>query len=187
MLFARAVIVLYLCMNLLGAPNYVTCDEPDLVVEPTETDFKRASRDSVKVDVNVSPALSENEMYRDILHLTKDNFTEIVLTSKDPWVIIFHDGNFYKTWKTMAASLRGIIWIGLVHQEEKEILKTLVSRTFMFSDSAAVSMQGPGSALEVAGPNYMHACGPPLYYLVYCIYLKTLFYTWIFFYICVQQ
>ena len=125
MLHVRAVNVLFLILVEIFILHTINCELS--IIEPTDQDYQQASRDPITVDVNVSPALSENEMYRDILHLTVKNFTEIVLNSKDPWVVIFHDGSFYKTWKTMASSMRGVLWFGLVNKKEAGILKTLVS------------------------------------------------------------
>ena len=113
-----------------GSLRHVSCESVNPhfdIKEPTQEDFDRASKDPVNIDLDVSPALTENEQYRDILHFTSSNFTDIVLKSKDPWILIFHDGSILKTWKTMSATLRGVMWFGLVHQkEEPKILKLLV-------------------------------------------------------------
>ena len=141
MLSPTAVIALSMILNLFISQNFVICEE---IIEPTDREFAEASRDPVKVQVNVSPALSENEMYRDILHLTNANFTDLVLKSKDPWVVIFHDGSFFRTWKSMAASMRGIMWFGLVSKNETEILKTLVSATCIIGYGAYRISLHPG-------------------------------------------
>lgn len=124
-----AVIIRNVIFLILIVANYGKVCYGQPIYEPTERDIERASRDPVNVDINLTPALTENEMYRDLVHLTSENFTDLVLKAKDPWVIIFHDGNFYKTWKTMAALMRGIIWMGLVNKEEKSILNICVSVT----------------------------------------------------------
>ena len=80
-----------------------------------------------QTDDKTTPALTKNEMYRDLIHLTNDNFTEIVLKAKDPWIVVFHDGNIFKPWKAMAANVRGIIWMGLVHTDDIKVLDNLVS------------------------------------------------------------
>lgn len=58
--------------------------------------------------------LSPNEKYLDIFPLTIDNFTENVMRNQDPWVVIFHEGSIPRAWKTMAVSLRGSAWFGMV-------------------------------------------------------------------------
>lgn len=58
--------------------------------------------------------LAPNEKYLDIFPLTIDNFTENVMKQQDPWVIIFHQGSIPRAWKTMAVSLRGSAWFGMV-------------------------------------------------------------------------
>ena len=74
-----------------------------------------------------TPVLKPEEMYRDMFPLTRENFTEKVLRSKDPWIVIFHDGNMERAWKTMATHLRGLCWIGMVDvREEAKFLAELV-------------------------------------------------------------
>ena len=74
-----------------------------------------------------TPVLKPEEMYRDMFPLTRKNFTEKVLRSKDPWIVIFHDGNMERAWKTMATHLRGLCWIGMVDvREEAKFLAELV-------------------------------------------------------------
>ncbi|VDH91806.1 Hypothetical predicted protein [Mytilus galloprovincialis] len=69
--------------------------------------------------------LPPSEKFLDIFPLTTDNFTESVMKNKDPWVVIFHEGSIPRAWKTMAASLRGSAWFGMVdiNSEEKLVKK----------------------------------------------------------------
>jgi hypothetical protein len=69
-----------------------------------------------------TPFYTPEEMYIDIFPLTRGNFTAKVLKSKDPWIILFHDGTSLKSWKTMAVKLRGIVWVGAIHRSEQEDL-----------------------------------------------------------------
>ena len=61
-----------------------------------------------------TPVLTPGEMYRDMFVLTRDNFTDTVLRSQDPWIVLFHAGSLDKAWKTMATSMRGLCWIGII-------------------------------------------------------------------------
>ena len=82
---------------------------------------------NVMAQQDQTPVLKPEEMYRDMFPLTRDNFTEKVLRSKDPWIVIFHDGNMERAWKTMATHLRGLCWIGMVDvREEAKFLAELV-------------------------------------------------------------
>lgn len=73
--------------------------------------------------------LPPSEKFLDIFPLTTDNFTESVMKNKDPWVVIFHEGSIPRAWKTMAASLRGSAWFGMVdiNSEEKLVKKIVCS------------------------------------------------------------
>lgn len=78
--------------------------------------------------IEENPEFPEDERYNDIFPLTYKNFTEKLIKQKDAWVVIFHDGTLTKSWKTMAASLRGIVWVGMIHcKEESKLLKQIVS------------------------------------------------------------
>ena len=71
--------------------------------------------------------LSPNEKYLDIFPLTIDNFTENVMRNQDPWVVIFHEGSILRAWKTMAVSLRGSAWFGMVDiLSEAKLVKKIV-------------------------------------------------------------
>lgn len=73
------------------------------------------------------PAFTANERYLDIFPITKHNFTTSVLKSKDPWVLIFHDGSLIRGWKALSVSARGIVWTGMIDvREEVDLLKYLV-------------------------------------------------------------
>ncbi|KAJ8306532.1 hypothetical protein KUTeg_017077 [Tegillarca granosa] len=56
----------------------------------------------------------------DIFPITKNNFTSSVLKSKDPWVLIFHQGSMIRGWKAMSVSARGIVWMGMIDQYNVE-------------------------------------------------------------------
>lgn len=59
--------------------------------------------------------------------LTSENFTECLLRSKDPWIVIFHDGNLERQWKTMATQVRGLMWFGMIDvTRETELVDMLV-------------------------------------------------------------
>ncbi|KAH3829013.1 uncharacterized protein LOC127880805 [Dreissena polymorpha] len=68
------------------------------------------------------PELSPDEKYQDIFPLTKENFTESVLGSKDAWIVLFHEGSVNITWKAMAAKSRGLFWIGAVDRKTEHKL-----------------------------------------------------------------
>lgn len=77
------------------------------------------------INVN-TPALSPDERYQDFFPLTSENFTQNLLRSKDPWIVIFHDGSVEREWKTMATHLRGLCWFGLIDVTvEKDLISTL--------------------------------------------------------------
>ena len=77
-----------------------------------------------------SPAiqLTAYERYKDLFQLTGSNYSKKVFGKTESWVVIFHEnGSFATGWKSMAASLRGIVWVGVVNiEEEKDIFKTQV-------------------------------------------------------------
>lgn len=83
-----------LLLVLLGAVGSVTSQPPN---------------DNVQ-----SSVLNPEEMFRDMLPLTRDNFTAEVFRTKDPWIVIFHDGSVAREWKTMATHMRGLCWFGVV-------------------------------------------------------------------------
>ena len=86
------------------------------------------SNGHTKDDTDTTPALKPEEMFQDLFPLTSENFTISVLRTKDPWIVIFHDGSVQRPWKTMAMQVRGMAWVGLVDvTQEKELLFTLVS------------------------------------------------------------
>ena len=76
--------------------------------------------------------LSPNEKYLDIFPLTKENFTESVMKNKDPWIIIFHEGSIPRAWKTMASTLRGSTWFGMIDiTSEQHLVKNIVSDIYI--------------------------------------------------------
>ncbi|XP_014788167.2 uncharacterized protein LOC106882119 [Octopus bimaculoides] len=61
--------------------------------------------------------------YNDMFPLSGHNFTEKLLKSKDPWIVVFHDGFMSRNWQAMAESLRGVVWVGMVNRlVEKTLL-----------------------------------------------------------------
>lgn len=79
-----------------------------------------------------TPAFTPDQTYMDIFTLTKDNFTQEVLKSPDPWVILFHQGILERVWKDLAVGLRGVVWVGMVDTEaEGDLLQQIVSSTFI--------------------------------------------------------
>lgn len=66
--------------------------------------------------------LSPHEKYLDIFPLTLENFTESVMKISDPWVIIFHEGSIPRAWKTMASTLRGSTWFGMIDIKSEHVL-----------------------------------------------------------------
>ena len=90
--------------------------------------FLSVARGETTAEQNQTPALNPEEMYQDMFPLTWGNFTEKVLRSKDPWIVIFHDGQMDRAWKTMATHLRGLCWIGMIDtREERTLMKQIVS------------------------------------------------------------
>ncbi|XP_013406928.1 uncharacterized protein LOC106171236 [Lingula anatina] len=78
--------------------------------------------------IHQTPAFKKHEMFNDIFPLTISNFSENVLRSKEAWIIIFHDGTMLKTWKSMTASVRGVVWVGMVDiRQEKQMLQDLLN------------------------------------------------------------
>jgi len=75
-----------------------------------------------------SSELTPEEKYLDIFPLSKQNFTENVMKTKDPWIILFHEGTLTRAWKKVAVGARGLVWLGMVDRRiEPEFLKELVS------------------------------------------------------------
>lgn len=61
--------------------------------------------------------------YLDMFPLSGHNFTEKVLNSKDPWIVVFHEGAMSRNWRAMAESLRGVVWVGMIDRaDEKGLL-----------------------------------------------------------------
>ncbi|GAB1605431.1 hypothetical protein Ahia01_000825200 [Argonauta hians] len=64
--------------------------------------------------------------YSDIFPLSGHNFTEKLLTSKDPWIVVFHNGFMSRNWQAMAESVRGVVWVGMVNRDvEKTLLNEI--------------------------------------------------------------
>ena len=75
-----------------------------------------------------TPALNEDELFKDMFPITSDNFTVKVLNRKDAWIVIFHDGKTTRNWMNMARDLRGIAWVGMIEQTAgMKLLKNMVS------------------------------------------------------------
>lgn len=73
-----------------------------------------------------TPALSDDELFKDMFPLTSDNFTEKVLKRKDAWIAVIHDGKTSRSWMNMARALRGIVWVGMIDKTtEMEIINIL--------------------------------------------------------------
>ncbi|XP_069128050.1 uncharacterized protein [Argopecten irradians] len=68
------------------------------------------------------PEFAPEEKFLDILPLTQENFTNLVLNTKDPWIIIFHDGTMSMAWKKMAVGARGIVWLGMIDKTKNDEL-----------------------------------------------------------------
>ena len=70
--------------------------------------------------------------YLDMFPLSGHNFTEKVLNSKDPWIVVFHEGVMSRNWRAMAESLRGVVWVGMIDRsDEKGLLDEIVSGVFL--------------------------------------------------------
>ncbi|XP_033737829.1 uncharacterized protein LOC117325595 [Pecten maximus] len=69
-----------------------------------------------------TPEFAPEEKYLDILPLAQENFTDVVLNSNDPWIIIFHDGTMSMAWKKMAVGARGIVWLGMIDKTKNHEL-----------------------------------------------------------------
>ncbi|OWF38164.1 uncharacterized protein LOC110466596 [Mizuhopecten yessoensis] len=61
-----------------------------------------------------TPEFAPEEKFLDILPITQENFTDVVLNCNDPWIIIFHDGTMSMGWKKMAVGTRGVVWLGMI-------------------------------------------------------------------------
>lgn len=92
--------------------------------------------------IEKTAAVRTEEMFQDMFPLTSDNFTQVVLRRKDPWIVIFHDGTIEKAWKTMATHIRGLCWVGLVDvTKEHDLLEEMhhessaeVARVYLYGD-----------------------------------------------------
>lgn len=60
--------------------------------------------------------------YLDMFPLSGHNFTEKVLNSKDPWIVVFHEGVMSRNWRAMAESLRGVVWVGTIDRADEKKL-----------------------------------------------------------------
>ncbi|XP_067677882.1 uncharacterized protein [Haliotis asinina] len=69
-----------------------------------------------------TPAFKDYEMFQDIFPLTAGNFSDLVIKRPDPWIVIFHTGMLERSWKSMAVSLRGVVWVGMVDLNNNEQL-----------------------------------------------------------------
>ena len=90
---------------------------------------------SVTSKSEIPSGLSPEEQYRDFLVITSENFEGKVLKETEPWIVLFHEGEILRNWITLAASIRGLCWLGMVNiKENKDILNTLVMKTKYFSN-----------------------------------------------------
>lgn len=75
-----------------------------------------------------TPALNDDELFKDMFPLTSDNFTRKVLKRKDAWIAVIHDGKTSRSWMNMARALRGIVWVGMIDQTtDMELINKIVS------------------------------------------------------------
>ena len=90
----------------------------------------RTIKKTIHVDATSGTGgLKDEEKFKDIFELTEENFEEWVLEAEDPWVVLFTDGMLRKEWKTLAVSLRGIVWFGMLHRlQQEDLLYEIVSR-----------------------------------------------------------
>ncbi|XP_046336458.2 uncharacterized protein LOC124118398 [Haliotis rufescens] len=73
-----------------------------------------------------TPAFKDYEMFQDIFPLTVGNFTDLVINRPDPWIVIFHKGMLERGWKSLAVSLRGVVWVGMVDlNNNKQLLQQI--------------------------------------------------------------
>ncbi|KAL3869684.1 hypothetical protein ACJMK2_042346 [Sinanodonta woodiana] len=93
-------------------------------------------------------SFTPHEMFQDLFPLTQSNFTEKVLHSPDPWVVVVHDGSLEKVWKTMAAGVRGIIWVGMIDKRTEQSLLQEIDFTESENSVARVYPYGAKSTKE---------------------------------------
>ena len=73
-----------------------------------------------------SAAVAPNERFQDMFILTEKNVTEKLMKRKDAWIVVFHGGVVDLHWKTMASTLRGVVWVGLVDKTDFRLMTHLV-------------------------------------------------------------
>ena len=86
-------------------------------------------------DQTPAPKLTPYEKYRDFVRLDSHNFSTEIFKMKDPWIVLCHEGETIETsWKTMAASLRGVVRIGLLQRDERIVDNLFTNNKFVSSD-----------------------------------------------------
>ncbi|XP_033637153.1 uncharacterized protein LOC117298037 isoform X1 [Asterias rubens] len=81
------------------------------------------TKKTIRLDTgSATENFNENEKFKDMFELTEDNFEEMVLDTEDPWIVLFTGGMLQKEWKTLAVSLRGVVWFGILNRLAQEDL-----------------------------------------------------------------
>ncbi|KAI0230575.1 hypothetical protein LSAT2_019094 [Lamellibrachia satsuma] len=89
-----------------------------------------------------TPALNDDELFKDMFPLTSDNFTRKVLKRKDAWIAVIHDGKTSRSWMNMARALRGIVWVGMIDQTTDMELINKINVTSIGTPNAVVFPYG---------------------------------------------
>ncbi len=87
------------------------------------TSEKHTVKKTIHLDTgSATKNFNENEKFKDMFELTEDNFEEMVLDAEDPWIVLFTGGMLQREWKTLAVSLRGVVWFGILNRIQQEDL-----------------------------------------------------------------
>ena len=79
----------------------------------------------------IHPERGFHPNYRDVFILSESNFTDCVMRSRDPWVVIPFAGGGLEHWKRLAERMRGVAFFGTIDiTQEANLLSELVSFEF---------------------------------------------------------
>ncbi|XP_038049513.1 uncharacterized protein LOC119723083 [Patiria miniata] len=128
-----------ICLALLG----------HAFVTPAVGQSNRVVKKTITIDpTSGTEGFTEEEKYKDIFELTEENFEEWVVEAEDPWIVLFTDGMLKKEWKTLAVSLRGIVWFGMVHRLQQEDLLDEIDFNVRKNPPARVYPYGGGKTAK---------------------------------------
>ncbi|XP_041358498.1 uncharacterized protein LOC121375237 [Gigantopelta aegis] len=114
------------------------------------------SEQAVSYSHEQTQAFSKEEMYQDIFPLSATNFSVKLLKSADPWIVIFHKGMLDRSWKSMAVSLRGVVWVAMIDTN----METKLLTKMKYEVNASEARVYPYGSREVKTKNWKPVSNP---------------------------